>query len=529
VDAPDAQQTRVLVAGATGYIGRRLVADLLACGHRVRCLARTPSKLDAEPWRDQVEVVAGDVLDGASLSAAFAGVEVAYYLVHSIGAEPAWQHRDLHAAHNFRDAAAAASVRQIIYLGGLGDDAGGELSAHLKSRHDVGRALAAGPVPLTELRAAMVLGSGSASFEMLRHLVEVLPVMTTPRWVETRVQPIAVRDVLAYLIGVLGVPAAYGKVFEIGGPDVVTYRELMHMYASIARLRRRLVVPVPVLSPRLSSLWVGLVTPIPSSLARPLIDSLVNEVVVTEDTIDALVHHKPMTCGDGIRLALQHVQELDVAGRWTDAELFGRTPADPFPTDPHWSGATVLVDQQHVTTDASPDAVYRQLCALGGERGWLVGDWLWDVRGWMDLLVGGVGMRRGRRHPTALRVGDVVDFWRVEALEPCRLVRLRAEMRLPGEAWLEWRIDTDADGTHLFQRAVFLPRGLLGRVYWYAVAPFHRFVFRPLAQTLAERAAADSKCRPADPRAPKAPNARCPFPLVRAATNGLLGSRTPMP
>jgi uncharacterized protein YbjT (DUF2867 family) len=489
----DRGNERVLVAGATGYIGRRLVADLLARGYRVRCVARNPNKLDAEPWRALVEVVAGDVLDAASLTAAFGGIDVAYYLVHSIGAGPSWQERDLQAAHTFRDTAAAASVRQIIYLGGLGDNAGGTLSAHLKSRHDVGRALAEGPVPLTELRAAVVLGSGSASFEMLRHLVEVLPVMTTPRWVETRVQPIAVRDVLAYLVGVLGLPKAYGKVFEIGGPDVLTYRELMQLYASVAQLRRRLIFPVPVLSPRLSSLWVGLVTPIPSSLARPLIDSLVNEVVVTDTTIGDVVPHKPMSCRDGIRLALQHVQELDVVGRWTDAELFGRAPADPFPTDPDWSGATVLVDRQHVSTDASADSVYRHICALGGERGWLVGDWLWNVRGWMDLLVGGVGMRRGRRHPTELRVGDVVDFWRVEALEPCRLVRLRAEMRLPGEAWLEWRIDTSADRTELFQRALFRPRGLFGRVYWYAVAPFHRFIFRPLVRALAENAAAGPK------------------------------------
>ncbi len=485
-------QARVLVAGATGYIGRRLVPDLLARGYHVRCLARTPSKLDAEPWRTRVEVVVGDVLDADSLESAFAGVDVAYYLVHSIGAEPSWQQRDIQAAHNFRDAAAAASVRQIIYLGGLGDDAGGQLSAHLRSRQNVGRALAAGPVPLTELRAAVILGSGSASFEMLRHLVEVLPVMTTPRWVETRVQPIAVRDVLAYLVGVLGVPAAYGEVFEIGGRDVVTYRELMNLYASVARLPHRVIVPVPVLSPRLSSLWVGLVTPIPASLARPLIDSLVNEVVVTDDAIKRVVPYQPMSCRDGIRLALEHVQEFDVTARWTDAELFGRTPASSFPTDPDWSGATVLVDRQRVSTDASPEALYRQVCALGGEHGWLVGGWLWSIRGWIDVAVGGVGMRRGRRHPTSLRVGDVVDFWRVEALEPGRLLRLRAEMRLPGEAWLEWRIEGEGGRTYLLQRAMFRPRGLFGRAYWYAVAPFHRFIFRPLALAIAARAAAES-------------------------------------
>jgi uncharacterized protein YbjT (DUF2867 family) len=483
----------VLVAGATGYVGRRLVAELVARGCQVRCLARTPDKLDAEPWRARVEVVAGDVLDRASVAAACAGVDHAFYLVHSIGTEASWQERDRDAACNFRDAAAAASVRQIVYLGGLGDDAAGELSPHLKSRHDVGRALASGPVPVTELRAAVVIGSGSASFEMLRHLVEVLPIMTTPRWVETRVQPIAVRDVLAYLVGVLGVPAAYGKVFEIGGPDVLTYRELMDVYADVAQLRRRIIVPVPVLSPRLSSLWVGLVTPIPCSLARPLIDSLVNEVVVFDDSIERVVPRERMKCRDAIELALQRVQDFDVPGSWTDAELFGRTPADPIPTDPDWSGATVFADRQEVLTDAPAEALYRQVSALGGKRGWLVRDWLWAVRGWLDLLVGGIGVRRGRRHPTALRIGDVVDFWRVEALEPNRLVRLRAEMRLPGDAWLEWRFDPEGDGTRLCQRALFRPRGLFGRAYWYAVAPFHRFIFRPLATTLVARAEAEAE------------------------------------
>ncbi len=489
-DRERADHTWVLVAGATGYIGRRLVAELVASGHRVRCMARTPAKLDGEPWRDRVEVVAADVLDPASLAAAFGDVGAAYYLVHSIGSEPDWRTRDRVAAENFRDAAAAAGARQIIYLGGLGDDAAGALSSHLASRHEVGRALAAGAVPLTELRAAVVIGSGSASFEMLRHLVEVLPVMTTPRWVETRVQPIAVRDVLAYLIGVLANPDALGRVLEIGGRDVVTYREMMDLYASVAGLRKRLILTVPVLSPRLSSLWVGLVTPIPADLARPLIDSLVNEVVVHDHAIDAIVPHEPIGCREAIELAMQRVGELDLSTRWTDAELYGRSPADPMPADPDWAGATVLVDRQEVQTAATPVALYAEICSLGGDHGWLVATWLWNVRGWLDLLTGGVGMRRGRRHPTDLRVGDVVDFWRVEALEPARLVRLRAEMRLPGDAWLEWAIAPSGDGAVLTQRALLRPRGLSGRAYWYTVAPFHRFIFGPLARSLARRAEA---------------------------------------
>jgi len=481
---------RVLVAGATGYIGRRLVAELVASGHHVRCLVRTPGKLDAESWREQVEVVTGDVLDSASLAGVFSMIDAAYYLVHSIGSEADWRTRDRTAAENFRDAAANAGIEQIIYLGGLGDDAGGALSPHLASRHEVGRALASGPVPLTELRAAVVIGSGSASFEMLRHLVEVLPIMTTPRWVETRVQPIAVRDVLVYLTGVLGNRDAYGQVFEIGGDDVVTYHEMMDMYAQAAGLRKRVIVPVPVLSPRLSSLWVGLVTPIPADLARPLIDSLVNEVVVHHHDIDTVVPHHPIGCRDAIELALRRVGELDVSTRWTDAEMYGHTPADPMPADPDWSGATVLIDRQAIHTDATSDALFREVCALGGDRGWLVGTWLWTLRGWLDRMVGGVGMRRGRRHPSELRIGDVVDFWRVEALEPARLLRLRAEMRLPGDAWLEWSITpaADRDGALLVQRALFRPRGLFGRAYWYALAPFHRFIFGPLADRIAQRA-----------------------------------------
>ncbi len=484
------RRRRVLIAGATGYIGRRLVAELVAADHQVRCLVRTPGKLDAESWRAAVDVVAGDVLDHSSLTDAFRDVDAAYYLVHSIGSESDWQARDRTAARNVREAAAEAGVEQIIYLGGLGDGQAGELSPHLASRHEVGRVLAAGPVPLTELRAAVVIGSGSASFEMLRHLVEVLPIMTTPRWVQTRVQPIAVRDVLFYLTGVLANPDAYGRVFEIGGNDVVTYHEMMDIYAQAAGLRKRVIVPVPVLSPQLSSLWVGLVTPIPADLARPLIDSLVNEVVVRDHAIDQVAPHYPIGCRQAIELALRRVGELDRSTRWTDAELHGRTPADPMPADPDWAGAPLLTDLKVIHTPASPEALYGEVCALGGERGWLVGIRLWALRGWLDRLVGGVGMRRGRRHPTELRVGDVVDFWRVEALEPSRLVRLRAEMRLPGDAWLDWSMmpEPGGDGSRFVQRAVFRPRGLAGRAYWYAVAPFHRFIFGPLARRIEMRA-----------------------------------------
>ena len=383
---------RVLVAGATGYIGRRLVAELVAAGHQVRCLARTPDKLHAESSRE-VEVVTADVLDRASLGVAFGDVDAAYYLVHSIGSQSDWQARDRMAAENFRDA--DADVGQIVYLGGLGDDAGGALSPHFPSRHEVGRVLAAGPVPLTELRAAVVIGSGSASFEMLRHLVEVLPVMTTPKWVETRVQPIAVRDVLVYLIGVLGDSDAYGRVFEIGGDDVVTYRQMMDLYAQVAGLRKRVIVPVPVLSPRLSSLWVGLVTPIPADLVRPLIDSL----VVSDHAIDEVVAHQPIGCREAIELALRRVGALDVSTRWADAELYGRTPADPIPTDPDWAGATIFGDRQVVHTNATPEALFGEVCA------WAAAGAGWSARGCGRCAVGWIAWW-GCRHAARASPSD---------------------------------------------------------------------------------------------------------------------------
>jgi uncharacterized protein YbjT (DUF2867 family) len=478
----------VLVAGATGYLGRRLVGPLVEAGYRVRCLARTPRKLDAEPWRDQVEVVQADVMEPATLTAAFDGVHAAYYLVHSIGAGDRWEDRDRQAAENFRDAAAAAGVAQIVYLGGLGDERAGALSPHLASRHDVGRVLASGPTPVTELRAAVIIGSGSASFEMLRHLVEVLPAMVTPKWVDTAVQPIGVTDTLAYLVGVLDNPDALGRVLEIGGADVVTYREMMQTYAEVAGLRRRVIVPVPVLSPRLSSLWVGLVTPLPADLARPLIDSLVNEVVVRDPSVSEVVPHQPVDTRTAIALAVQRVGERATLTRWTDAELFGRTPADPMTTDPDWAGGTVLSDLQVRATTASPEQVFAVVSSLGGDVGWLVGEWLWAARGMIDVLVGGVGMRRGRRHPTDLRVGDVVDFWRVEELEPGQLLRLRAEMKLPGEAWLQWTITPTPLGCEVEQSALFHPRGLWGRAYWYSVAPFHGLIFAPMLAEVVRRA-----------------------------------------
>jgi uncharacterized protein YbjT (DUF2867 family) len=530
-DGPPSRQeapVRVLVTGATGYIGGRLVPALLARGHEVRCLARTPAKLDARPWRDDVEVTEGDVFDPPSLDRACVDVDAVYYLVHSMDGQDGFAERDRRAAANVRDAAARAGVQRLVYLGGLGSD-DEELSDHLRSRHEVGRVLADGPVPVTELRAAIIIGSGSASFEMLRHLVEVLPVMTTPRWVDTRVQPIAVRDVLTYLVEVLEVPDTAGQVLEIGGPDVMSYRELMHAYAEVAGLRRRVILPVPVLTPRLSSLWVGLVTPLPSGLARPLVDSLVNEVVVRDDRIRDLIPLETMPFRDAVRLALQRIQDLGVATTWASAgppttstapdvataarraatrgvgtpsaaaPVQDPGPEDPRPEDPDWAGGTVFSDERTVRSSASPEALFRTVCSLGGDLGYRGYGWLWWIRGLVDKVVGGVGLRRGRRHPFELAVGETVDFWRLEPPPPPRLLRLRAEMKLPGTAWLEFRVEPDRQGSRLEQRARFHPRGLWGRVYWAAFVPFHALIFPRMARELTREAEGQDELTAAPP------------------------------
>lgn len=479
----------ILVTGATGYIGGRLVPALLESGYAVRCLVRTPSKLAGNDWVDQVSVVRGDIGDGDAVREAMDGCTAAYFLVHSMGGDDDFAARDREHARVFADAAAdTPTMEQIIYLGGLGDDSD-DLSPHLASRHEVGRVLASGPVPVTELRAAVIIGSGSASFEMLRNLVEVLPVMVTPRWVHTKVQPIAIRDILHALTEVLRRDDARGRVIEVGGSDVLTYREMMQTYADVAGLRRRIILPVPVLSPSLSSRWVGLVTPLPQDLASPLVESLVNEVVVQDESIDLFADSGRVSFRESVALALRRIEDLDVHTRWSDAALPGRSPADPMPSDPDWSGGTVLTDEQSASIDdAGPSEVFAVLAGIGGDRGWFVADSLWSIRGIADKVVGGPGMRRGRRDPDRLRVGDALDFWRVEAAEPPSLLRLRAEMRVPGEAWLEWRVEPAAEGAELTQRAIFVPRGLFGRLYWFVMAPFHRLIFARLALAIVERA-----------------------------------------
>ncbi|MFJ3583285.1 SDR family oxidoreductase [Streptomyces sp. NPDC090127] len=487
---------RCLVTGPGGYIGGRLVPELLDAGYAVRCLARTPSNLRDYPWADRVEVVKADVTDADSLRPALRDVQVAYYLVHSMSSGRDFEEKDRLAARTFAAEAEAAGVRRIVYLGGLtpANLQEEELSPHLRSRAEVGRILLDSGVPTTVLRAAVVIGSGSASFEMLRYLTERLPVMVTPSWVGTRVQPVAVRDVLRYLVGSARMPQGVNRTFDVGGPDILTYRQMMERYAEVARLPHRLILPVPMLTPGLSSQWIGLVTPVPAALARPLAESLRYEVVCGEHDIARHVPDppgSPLPFDQALALALRRVRDAQVVTRWSSAALPG-APSDPLPTDPDWAGGSLYTDERERDVGAGSEDLWRVVEGIGGENGWYSFPLAWALRGWFDRLVGGVGLRRGRRDAAHLRVGDALDFWRVEEIERGRLLRLRAEMRLPGLAWLEMRVEDDGDGRSRYrQRAMFHPRGLAGHLYWWSVAPFHAIVFGGMARRIA-RAAEDS-------------------------------------
>jgi uncharacterized protein YbjT (DUF2867 family) len=475
-----------LVTGATGYIGGRLAPRLIEAGHAVRALTRDASRLRDVAWAAQSEVVEGDVADHDGARRALDGIDVAYFLVHSLGSAD-FEAKDRVAARTFAEAAAAAGVRRIVYLGGPAVE--GDSSAHLRSRSEVGRLLASTGVPTVVLRAAVVIGSGSASFEMLRNLTERLPVMVTPRWVRNRIQPIAVGDVLGYLVGWASVPDEVSRDFDVGGPDILTYGDMMRRYARIAGLPPRLIIPVRPLSPWLSSLWVGLVTPVPGSIAKPLVGSLIHEAVCREHDIAQYLPDPPrglLGFDESVRLALSKIRDADVETRWSNAV---GTPADPLPTDPQWSGGSVYLDNRAKDVDAPPDALWRVVVGIGGETGWYSFPLAWSVRGWVDSLLDGVGLKRGRRDPDQLNVGEALDFWRVEELQPGHLLRLRAEMRLPGRAWLEMKVvDAAPHGSRYEQRAIFLPKGLTGHLYWRVISPFHAAVFGGMARNIATAA-----------------------------------------
>jgi uncharacterized protein YbjT (DUF2867 family) len=474
---------KVLVTGASGYIGGRLVPQLTAAGYYVRCITREIKELEAR-FGDTIDIERGDIFDEASLLRSLEGMDVAYYLIHSMSRRSSdFAEVDRKAAKLFANAAKRAGIKRIIYLGGLGKS-GTPLSEHLRSRQEVGQLLAASGIPVTELRAAVIVGAGSASFEMIRDLTERLPFMVAPRWVKTRCQPIWVNDVLDYLIETLSRPETAGKVYEIGGSDIVSYREMMMRYAQIRNIKRIMLV-VPMLSPRLSSYWVHLITPLPTSLARALIDGLSNEVIVTNNSAKQDFSVEPVSYEEAVLRALDRRNTHGPETTWFDATDIMTLPGE-------FTGATqgMLIDRRVQNTTATKEALFQVVTSLGGKRGWLYANSLWEIRGLIDWLFGGFGTRRGRRSATSLRIGDAIDFWRVEAYEPNKLLRLRAEMRLPGYGWLQFEALDGLTGATLRQTAFFEPRGVAGHLYWYSVTPFHELLFGHMAVEIGKAAEA---------------------------------------
>lgn len=478
---PGNHNTRVLLTGATGYIGGRLLPRLEARGVRVRCLARTPANLRSRV-AEGTEVVQGDLLDAASLAEAFEGVDDAYYLVHSMATAEDFERRERESAANFAHAAREAGVKRIIYLGGLGDSK--DLSAHLASRQRVGEILRSSGIPTIEFRASIIIGSGSLSFEMVRALVEKLPVMIAPRWVQSKAQPLAIEDVLDYLVAALDIDLPESEIVEIGGSKVVSYRDLMLAYARQRDLGRK-IIPVPVLTPRLSSLWLGLVTPVYARVGRHLVDSLRHDTVVTSNRAADLFDIEPRSADQAIARALANEDREYAMTRWSDA-LSSSGAATSYGGE---SFGSRIVDSRSLRVRTSTERAFEPISRIGGSAGWYYGNALWRIRGLLDLLVGGPGLRRGRRHASLVYPGDTIDFWRVEEYEPGRLLRLTAEMRLPGRAWLQFEVEPVEGGARIRQTAIFDPVGIFGKIYWYALYAVHQIVFRKMLYGIAAAAA----------------------------------------
>lgn len=474
---------RVLLTGATGYVGGRLLAELERRGVPLRCFVRRPEALRGRA-APSTEIAAGDVLDSAAVARALTGIETAYYLIHSMGGGTDFAARDREAARIFAAAARSAGVRRIVYLGGLSGEGAG-LSEHLRSRQETGEVLRESGVPVVEFQAAIILGSGSLSFEMIRALVERLPVMVCPRWVDVETQPIAIEDVIAYLAAALDLPGGAGRVYQIGGPDRITYGGLMHEYARQRGLKR-LLIRVPLLTPRLSSLWLGLITPLYARVGRKLIDSVRNPTVVRDTAALEAFPVRPRGVREAIARALVNEDEAFARTRWSDA-VSSSAP------DARYGGeiaGTRLIDTRAVRVPAAPAAAFAPIQRIGGDNGWYYGNFLWRLRGFLDLAAGGVGLRRGRRRPAELSAGDPLDFWRVEAIEPDHLLRLRAEMKVPGRAWLQFEVVPDSGGSEIRQTAIFDAFGLSGLLYWYAFYPVHRVIFAGMLRGIAARVTA---------------------------------------
>lgn len=476
-----AERGLILVTGATGYVGGRLVPHLLKEGYPVRVLVRDRLRIQGRPWTGQVEIVEGDVMKPSTLLPAMEGVSIAYYLIHSMRGGENFQESDQIAARNFGRAAEQSGIQRIIYLGGLGNPET-HLSDHLRSRQQSGEALRSFGVQVTELRAGVIVGSGSLSFEMIRYLTERLPVMICPRWVFTRIQPIAIEDVIDYLIESLRIPESSGRIIEIGGADVITYGDMMTGYAKERHLTRFLL-PVPVLTPRLSSYWVHWMTPISAWIARPLIEGLRNEVIVRDNSAREIFPNiHPIDYQSAVVQALQKLESGDVETIWSDSLGSSQGNLPPVYLTQEQG---MIIERRERVVQASANAVYATFCGLGGKRGWLTFNFAWRLRGMVDRLIGGVGFRRGRRHPNEVRIGDAIDFWRVEAVGPGMLLRLRAEMKVPGLAWLQFEVYPLEDGySQLIQTAFFAPKGLPGLIYWYILYPFHALIFRGLVEKI---------------------------------------------
>ncbi|HBJ36302.1 MAG TPA: DUF2867 domain-containing protein [Planctomycetaceae bacterium] len=476
----------VLLTGASGYVGGRLLALLQLRGLKVRCLARRPENLRQRVSGD-VEIVAGDVFDPATLRSALAGIDTAYYLVHSMNDTGSFEEHDRVAATNFADAARHAGVKRIIYLGGLGDD-DEKLSPHLRSRHEVGQILLQSGCQVVEFRASIVIGSGSLSFELVRALVERLPVMICPKWVAVKTQPIAIEDLLEYLIAGLDWPETGSRIFEIGGPSQVSYGDIMREYARQRQLKRWLI-SVPVLSPRLSSLWLGLVTPVYARVGRKLVDSMRNPTIVKDQSAMQVFDVRPRNLVDAISRAVIN-EDRDLADtRWSDSLSSSRGVMA-------WGGVRFgsrIVDSRSVAVAVSPSQAFAPIRRIGGKQGWYFASFLWTIRGFIDLLLGGVGLRRARRDPEELKVGEVLDWWRVEEYQPNRKLRLSAEMKVPGRAWLEFTVEPSDTGSVIRQTAIFDPVGFLGLAYWYGIYPIHVLVFKGMLRNIAAAAVNEPK------------------------------------
>jgi uncharacterized protein YbjT (DUF2867 family) len=471
-------ELKILLTGATGYVGGRLLKKLEANGHWVRCLARRPEYLK-DKIGPSTELVQGDLLNAASLEKAMAGTEVAYYLVHSMGTKGVFEQEELNSAVNFSKAAKNAGIKKIIYLGGLSH--GNELSAHLKSRQQVGQILRQSGIPAIEFQASIIIGSGSLSFEMIRALMERLPVMTTPKWVNVLAQPIAIEDVIQYLLEAAILPALESQIFEIGGPDRMSYLDLMKEYGRQRGLKR-LIIPVPVLSPGLSSLWLGLITPLYARVGRKLIESIRHETTVHDDRALRVFSVKPMSIREAIRRALKNEDLAFAQTRWSDA--LSTTDQS------NWGGVRLgnrLIDSRQCEVAGPCDKAFAVIERIGGKQGWYFANWLWQLRGFVDLLAGGIGMRRGRKNPEKINVGDVIDCWRVEQYEPGKRLRLAAEMKLPGRAWLDFEVLPTQTGCRIVQTASFDPAGLSGLAYWYAIWPLHQLVFAGMLKGIAHQ------------------------------------------